>query len=620
MEIKRSESVAALYHRGKFQYASVVLLALLSGLTGCTKSSNIVPAIAEKPAQPSAQTTASEPAAALNDARHADVGAEVVDIDANADASTPQASDERVIEAVETSKMWQPSGSWTTRRLIVLSPGGPTPIDLSIRVGQRSLDEASQQILADVTDELLRDAKAPMTWMALLELPLIKSGWLGNLVAAEDQQDQLIAMYDSSKDGIADRDELPPFLSRGLTRTEAVQLTDAGNAPDVDIDASPWGTMDRNNDYSMDQAELAALSSEIMKFDLNGDAVITSQELTDSRGMQVSDSTMTRSMLEVNSVVFVAAESPAPQSRKMASNILRHYTFLESVSRDQWSSWSDAMWAGLDSDGDLQINGKELEGLLALAPAYQVFVQLQGAGETGAEQEYHCLLPKGANATWEANASGGHLSVPGCSTLFQVDDSFSAAGKKLLRNRIEIAMNNSQLKAFFTSQLQLSEGGFALADPDGNLKLDDEEFSRVWNWLAVRQGARIIGRWMVSGKPWFQLADSNGDGRLTEFELASVAEKIKLLDQNGDGRVTPHEMPMVSRFELVRTDTRLAAGPLDAETTQTDEADADWFSAMDANRDGVISRAEFLGSRDDFLAADVDKDGFVSRVEVVSVP
>ncbi|MEZ6136826.1 MAG: hypothetical protein R3C53_18170 [Pirellulaceae bacterium] len=529
-----------------------------------------------------------------------------------------------------------PQGTWTTRRLVALAPNGPVVVDLSFSVGGASLEEASAAAVADISEELLGERTEPMKWAALLQLPVVRSGWLGNLVPNEEQEEQLISMMDTSKDEWVDPEEMPAFLSRGLSRSAALQVTDIGNAADYDINASPWGIADLDNDYSLSAAEMAEAANTIQQLDLNGDQVVTSQEVAASRGMQVQEQMSTRSMLQTSSVVFAPTQnssSPADdddkqyqrERRKLASTILRYYTFLEALPRDQWSSWSDDHWALIDRDKDQEIDVYDVEHLFDIDSQVQYWITLPTANEKEdsvlQESSIQVRIANTSTTTWDEGGSGGKLTSDNLLIQLVLDDSFDAAARQRLRNRLELALGNAQLKGFFNQQLQLSDGAFELIDTDGDEKLSDQEFETVWRWLTVRQGSRILARWAVAGTPWFQLIDANGDNRMTEMELRNLTKRYAELDRDADGLVTPNEMPLAVLLEVSRVDSRLAAGPLDpAQTPEQVEEDADWFAAMDTNRDGSLSRSEFLGTRDDFIALDSDKDGFVSRAEVVHAP
>ena len=52
-----------------------------------------------------------------------------------------------------------------------------------------------------------------------------------------------------------------------------------------------------------------------------------------------------------------------------------------------------------------------------------------------------------------------------------------------------------------------------------------------------------------------------------------------------------------------------------APATQAPAAGPSWFRKMDRNRDGDISRREFLGPRADFERLDGDRDGLIDAEE-----
>jgi hypothetical protein len=59
----------------------------------------------------------------------------------------------------------------------------------------------------------------------------------------------------------------------------------------------------------------------------------------------------------------------------------------------------------------------------------------------------------------------------------------------------------------------------------------------------------------------------------------------------------------------------LYAGAEEGEAREGPAAGPDWFRKMDRNRDGDVSRAEFLGSDELFRRIDTDGDGLISAAE-----
>ncbi|MEO8271919.1 MAG: hypothetical protein ABI557_19505, partial [Aureliella sp.] len=194
-------------------------------------------------------------------------------------AATAESSRESVPEAV-----WIPSGSWTTQRLVALAETGPVVIDMSLNVGNLSLREANDRILARTAAELLAATEPSISWEQLLELPLVQSGWLGNLVAPPEQTGPLIDQYDNDRDAQVSAQELKMFLSRGLERSAALQVSDIGEAPDRQPNASPWGTGDRNQDHVLDANERDQFAEALGNRDLNADGLITAAEWAEPNG------------------------------------------------------------------------------------------------------------------------------------------------------------------------------------------------------------------------------------------------------------------------------------------------------------------------------------------------
>jgi Ca2+-binding EF-hand superfamily protein len=535
---------------------------------------------------------------------------------------SPTGMPEADVEASQELERWR-QGNWTTRRLVVMGDSGPLVIDLSLSIGLQSLQGASDAAVATVAETIFSDLEKPVTWDALLEHPLVRSGWLGNLIPEDEQRDTLIRMYDTQADSMVDAAELAAFLSRGLARNDPLQISDAGVEPNANMNQSPWGAADSNKDYALDTNELAELATAIRKFDYNGDNIVALQELSSMASKAAPETSMTRNAMLSTTTLMQIEESDSQDSqaadrarRKFATDLLKHYTFLAELPREQWPCWTDQAWAKLDADDSQSLSRVEIEQLATMAPDAEVFIRFPSLDEESTAANFQMRTELSVPmAAWHSSESGGQLATPTTAILVQLRDAFSTVARSQLRQQLAQALKAPQLKAFIQSRFQLQEDAFDLLDSNQDEKLSDEEFNTAWQWLSVRQGTRLSARWMVASTPWFGLADSDGDQRLSELEIANLAERIAKLDRNTDGLVTPNELPLIAKMEVSRADGRLAS-PAGMPQPRSEIPDGDWFSAMDTNRDGYLSYREFLGDRDDFERMDTNKDGFVSPSEV----
>ena len=122
----------------------------------------------------------------------------------------------------------------------------------------------------------------------------------------------------------------------------------------------------------------------------------------------------------------------------------------------------------------------------------------------------------------------------------------------------------------------------------------------------------------------FDLFDADRDGRLSQREIRAMPKLVDELDRNGDGAIGPDEIPWNYLFRVeqgagntggVDPFTALESLGVNAGAPPPTGKGPVWFQRMDRNRDGDVSRAEFLGSDALFRRIDTDGDGLVSVEE-----
>jgi Ca2+-binding EF-hand superfamily protein len=148
------------------------------------------------------------------------------------------------------------------------------------------------------------------------------------------------------------------------------------------------------------------------------------------------------------------------------------------------------------------------------------------------------------------------------------------------------------------------------------------EFSAVQS-AALSSSDQISIGVVNDGYPLLPAIDPNEDGRLTIREMREVMKHLQRFDVNEDGGISQEEIPSTVRVSFGLgpsvhqhlADIRTVHAP-----TKTPKVDApNWFTQMDANRDGDISPREFTLKREIFKELDADNDGLVSPQEAIKL-
>jgi Ca2+-binding EF-hand superfamily protein len=158
---------------------------------------------------------------------------------------------------------------------------------------------------------------------------------------------------------------------------------------------------------------------------------------------------------------------------------------------------------------------------------------------------------------------------------------------------------------------------FPLADRDGDGKLTRKELVSYLDMQVEGSGCQMALTITDEGRNLFDVLDEDGNGQLSVRELRSGWSRIKPLVRSEAGLARddiPRRLEVSvgqgqQRFRQVQTSRR------GMNNTKSPAKTPVWFTKMDRNHDGDLSRREFIGSEEDFRKLDADGDGLISAEE-----
>ena len=488
-------------------------------------------------------------------------------------------------------------------RLMVLGPEQPLLVDLAVYVQGEPFTAARENLIDDLLDRatvesLVRDAVSVPVPEDTAELPLTEekaepeSETLGENSNSDDSENdkkkeskeneakqvaekkkpetsivevqrrasrtvaQRLVNYMASSDVKAEREEVRWLLAEWTGGPAVLTLGPAMNWQRVGF-APLWNALDVDRDQNLSAAEITAASERLAQADVDENSIVELEELF----------------------------AMGPQDRTAPHG----YPLL--VILDQETNW------------------QQLNSHLQAAYGRRATKQQGSAAST-------------TSALLTRIASGDPALTPtDLQTLLneQADVRMRVSlGGKAHENQIALLAAIPEKHSTGEKMVTVARGAGYLEFSAGELK-KQEASEPAATQIAI--GA------VVDGYPLFRLVDRNGDRRLSPRECRNLPKTLAALDLNGDGQIGSQEKPTAIRIAVTRGPHahEMLAEPTSAERAYASDVATSpmgpivsapaWFTDMDRNRDGDVSRSEFLGTSEQFRQLDRDGDGLLGSQE-----
>jgi Ca2+-binding EF-hand superfamily protein len=274
----------------------------------------------------------------------------------------------------------------------------------------------------------------------------------------------------------------------------------------------------------------------------------------------------------------------------------------------------------LDTDHDGKLSEAELARWRREPADLEVLVSLRGTSPV-----FRLLGEPAAKQAATAHATPDSTLFVGLPTVRLEVISFEVPGADPKQRQAARLQGVDLSKDFVLDRKQIYTPPFTyvglsrLADRDDDGKLTRKELA---GYLELVDGVAVASTFVTvanRGRGLFELLDANRDGRLSRRELMTAWQRLAAWDHDGDGAVGREELPRQYLLTVSpgRPPFDPQQGPEGARSVRprTTPRGPLWFRKMDRNGDGDVSRAEFLGTAEQFRRLDLDGDGLISVEE-----
>jgi Ca2+-binding EF-hand superfamily protein len=439
------------------------------------------------------------------------------------------------------------------------------------------------------------------------------------------------------KDNIVSLEELAEVLrpALGPFRVQVGRLA-------IDKNDALFNHLDRNKDGMISKDELGHAVKSLHRFDLDGDELIDSNELepfSNPMATMTEDQTRRGKFAAVPPVIELSSGDPSFRPVRL---VLKKYdigTTAGAAAGDNRLSPTEfgidpKDFASSDTDSDGALDTEELRRYLSqVGPDLELVVKLSGSGSaaTTIEASGAGSKPLPPEVRVQKLSDGDiEVSIGEVSLEFHADGGEHAAenAKGYYAGQFQAADTDNNK---YLEKTELKDHGpfvalFDMMDKDGDGKLYMKEVDAFVDQQTQAARSQMVLSVDDQGRAIFAIVDLNRDRHLGIREIKGAVARVSSWDRNGDGQIRSDEIPhhyqlSIGRGQITAVGMSRFAGPgiMPAPGTRAPAAGPSWFRKMDRNRDGDISRREFLGPRAQFERLDRDGDGLIDAGEAANV-